>query len=96
MMAPPFGSDKREAREQEAVASSAEMERLLALPLTDLAAEIMVRTFGPGGPGAPGEFGTWEQPQTTAMAYNPMRLLRDRTSPVCSVLVACRLRMTNA
>jgi hypothetical protein len=47
---PLFGSDdKKEARE---AALRAEVERLAALPLPELAAEIMVKGYGPGGPGA--------------------------------------------
>ena len=38
----------------------AEVERVNALPLPQLAAEVMIRGFGPGGPGALGTPGTLE------------------------------------
>jgi hypothetical protein len=47
---PLFGSDeKKKARDAEA---RADIERLKALSLTELAVEIMVKGFGPDGPGA--------------------------------------------
>jgi hypothetical protein len=47
-----FGSDeKKEARGAEV---RAEVERLGALSLPQLAQEVMVRVYGPGGPGAVG------------------------------------------
>jgi hypothetical protein len=49
---PLFGSDeKREARD---AAVRAEIERLWPLPLPQLAQEVMLRVYGPGGPGAGG------------------------------------------
>ena len=46
-------------------AVNAEIDRLGALPLPELAAELMVRGFGPGGPGVPGRPGTLEAPTLT-------------------------------
>jgi hypothetical protein len=44
--------DKQERTEEWRRGLHAEIHRLSALPLTELAAEVMVRGFGPGGPGA--------------------------------------------
>ena len=50
-------------RDRENVAAmQAEIQRLDALPLNELAAEVMIRGFGPGRPGGPGEPGTIEDP----------------------------------
>jgi hypothetical protein len=46
------GPDKQERLAQWRLAMRAEIERLSALPLTGLAAEVMVKGFGPGAPGA--------------------------------------------
>lgn len=46
------GSDKQERMAQWRLAARAELDRLSSLPLTDLAAEVMTRGFGPGAPGA--------------------------------------------
>jgi hypothetical protein len=43
--------DKQEKIEQWRFAMQAEFERLSALPLVELATQVMVRGFGPGGPG---------------------------------------------
>ena len=51
----PFGhkdDDKREMLAQWRVATQAEFERLNALPMMELATEVMIRGFGPGSPGA--------------------------------------------
>jgi hypothetical protein len=51
----PFGRkdpDKEEKNEQWRTALQAEFDRLNVLPLAQLAAEVMTRGFGPGGPGA--------------------------------------------
>lgn len=47
--------DKHEKTEQWRLAMQAELERLGALQLTELAAEVMIRGFGPGGPGSDDE-----------------------------------------
>lgn len=49
-----FGGREEKAREGQAAhaAALAEVERLEALPLSQLAAEVMTRGFGPGGPAA--------------------------------------------
>jgi hypothetical protein len=44
--------DKQQRIEQWRLAMQAELGRLSALPLEELAIEVMVRGFGPGGPGA--------------------------------------------
>ncbi len=47
-----FGKkDKKEKKAAESAALQAEYERLDALPLPDLATEVMERGFGSGGPG---------------------------------------------
>jgi len=54
-MSPVFGrkdDEKQEKIEQWRLAMQAEFDRLSALPLIDLAAEVMSKGFGPGGPGA--------------------------------------------
>ena len=49
---PLFGSDA--TRQAHGASVRADIERLGALPLPQLAQEVMVRVFGPGGPGAGG------------------------------------------
>ena len=44
--------DKQQRIEQWRYAMQAELGRLSALPVEELAAEVMIRGFGPGGPGA--------------------------------------------
>jgi hypothetical protein len=44
--------DKQERTEQWRLAMRAELGRLSALPVEELAVEVMIRGFGPGGPGA--------------------------------------------
>jgi hypothetical protein len=44
--------DKQERTEQWRAAMRAELGRLGALPVEELAIEVMIRGFGPGGPGA--------------------------------------------
>ena len=54
-MSPKFGrkdEEKQEKLEQWRLAMQAEYERLNGLPLIELAAEVMIRGFGPGGRGA--------------------------------------------
>jgi hypothetical protein len=46
-----FGGEKRQAKNE---ALDAEVQRLDALPLDDLAVETMAKGFGPGSPGAEG------------------------------------------
>jgi hypothetical protein len=55
----------REDLPDSVAAVNAEIDRLSVLRLTDLAAEVMVRGFGPGGPGGPGRPGTLEAPTLT-------------------------------
>ncbi len=53
-----FGSDdKPDKKAAENAALRAELRRLEALSLSELATEILVRGYGPGGPGEPGSFG---------------------------------------
>ena len=51
---PLFGGQEREAH---AAAVHAEIERLGPLPLPQLGQEVMVRVYGPGGPGHGGSAG---------------------------------------
>ena len=44
--------DKQQRAEQWRHAMQAELSRLSALPVEELAVEVMIRGFGPGGPGA--------------------------------------------
>jgi hypothetical protein len=44
--------DKQQRTEQWRLAMQAELSRLSALPVEELATEVMMRGFGPGGPGA--------------------------------------------
>ncbi len=60
---PLFGAHKAEENDK----LRAELTRIDALPLPQLAVEVMVRGFGPGGP-ADGCFAT---PETIAGAFNP-------------------------
>ena len=46
------GQDKQERLAQWRLAAQAEFERLGSLPLIELAAEVMIKGFGPGAPGA--------------------------------------------
>lgn len=46
------GQDKQERLTQWRLAARAEIERLVSLPLIELAAEVMTKGFGPGAPGA--------------------------------------------
>ena len=49
--------------DQAAIAAmQAEIDRVTALPLPRLAAEVMSKGFGPDGPGGPGQPGTLEAP----------------------------------
>jgi hypothetical protein len=67
------GRDEKEAAGRAAVAEmTAEIQRLGALPLRQLAVEIMVKGFGPGGPGGPGlpdSPGSLEVPATPAAPW---------------------------
>jgi hypothetical protein len=45
------GQDKQERLAQWRLAARAEFERLSSLPLIELAAEVMIKGFGPGQPG---------------------------------------------
>ncbi len=61
-----------------AAAGPEEIGRLEALPLAELAAEVMARAFGPEGPGAPGRSGTIESPALSA----PRLLLNEVAAAV--------------
>jgi len=62
---PLFGGGKRQA---ESEALQAELERLGALSLQQLAVEVMVKGFGPGGPAADGRVDL----QDIAGAFSPV------------------------
>ena len=67
-MSPLFGG--KESSPADIAAVTAEIDRLSSMPLPRLAAEVMVRGFGPGGPGAPGRPGTIEaSARLTAVTY---------------------------
>lgn len=53
-----FGGDAKKTEGHDALA--AERMRLEGMPLADLAAEVMTRTWGPGGPAGTGESETGE------------------------------------
>jgi hypothetical protein len=58
---PAWGGSKDD--DQDGIAAmNAEIERVASLPLPQLAAEVMIRGFGPDGPGGPGKPGTIEAP----------------------------------
>jgi hypothetical protein len=68
-VAPFFGSRDEimgDSVSDDAAAVDAEIARLDALPLADLAAEAMNKAFGPDGPGGPGKPGTIESPETSS------------------------------
>jgi hypothetical protein len=52
------GQDKQERLAQWRLAAQAEVERLSSLPLTELAAEVMIKGFAAGAPGASDTIGT--------------------------------------
>ncbi len=95
---PLFGG-KREAENEKL---RAELERISALPLQQLAAEVMVKGFGPGGPAD----GSFAAPGTIAGAFNPAegsfgidnQALLDMGEVVVEALQvlehACLVRMT--
>ncbi len=64
-MAPLFGGGGDDDGQQAIAAIQAEVGRLDALPLEQLAAEVMITGFGPDGPGGPGKPGTLEDVTTT-------------------------------
>lgn len=70
------GQDKQERLAQWRLATRAEFERLSSLPLIELAAEVMIRGFGPGAPGA-GEdiLGGRTSPRGGLTAHTISRLL---------------------
>lgn len=59
-MSPLFGHN--EDAEDDVAAISTEIERIGSLSLPQLAAEVMIKGFGPDGPGGPGKPGTLEAP----------------------------------
>ncbi|HEY6276814.1 MAG TPA: hypothetical protein VIX86_10830 [Streptosporangiaceae bacterium] len=59
-------SRSNEADQAAIAAMQAETDRVTALPLAQLAAEVMGKGFGPGGPGGPGQPGTLEAPTGNA------------------------------
>ena len=63
-MAPLFGGRDGDAGRDALIA--AELDRVGGLPLPRLAAEVMARAFGPGGPGGSGQPGTLEARSPTA------------------------------
>jgi hypothetical protein len=68
------GQDKQERLAQWRLAARAEAGRLSSLPLTELAAEVMIRGFGPGAPGARDAVGAGQAspragPTATAISF---------------------------
>ncbi len=67
-----FGNDdKHDKKAAENAALRVELTRLSALSLAELSTEILVRAFGPGGPGEPGVSG--DPPSVTKLTdfFNP-------------------------
>jgi hypothetical protein len=64
-MSPLFGHKDEEPPppDEQVAAVERETERVRALPVTDLACEVMDKGFGPDGPGGPGKPGTIENPE---------------------------------
>ena len=89
---PLFGGGKRQAENE---ALHAELERLSTLSLRDLAAEVMIKGFGPGGPAADGPVHI----QNVAGAFSPVtgvlaqrQSRHDGASCICSCLAGLRHR----
>jgi hypothetical protein len=81
---PLFGGGKRQA---ESEALQAEVERLGTLSLQQLAVEVMVKGFGPGGPAADGPVHV----QNIAGAFSPVTSVlgaRDDESRLLASIVA--------
>ena len=76
-MSPLFGHGEDEG--DDGVALEAEIERLNALSLPELGAETMTRGFGPGGPGAPENQGTFQAPRTDATRVGLSDIARQFT-----------------
>jgi hypothetical protein len=57
-------------RDEENAKLNAELDRISALPLPQLAAEVMAKGFGPGGPGEKGPTGIG----TVAGVFNPAQI----------------------
>ncbi len=60
-MSPLFGH-KDDDDQDDVATMQAEIDRVDALPMPQLAAELMMKGFGPDGPGGPGKPGTLEDP----------------------------------
>jgi hypothetical protein len=67
-MSPLFGHKDEEPPppDEQVAAVEREIERVRALPVTELACEVMDKGFGPDGPGGPGKPGTIENPELLA------------------------------
>ena len=63
-MSPMFGH--KDGGQDGAAAMQEEIRRAAALPLPELAAEVMASVFGPDGPGGPGRPGTIDGPAEAA------------------------------
>jgi hypothetical protein len=74
-------------RDEENDKLRAEVDRISALPLQQLAAEVMVKAFGPGGPGADKPTGMG----TIAGAFNPAMIsvgIDENALDVCYRVIA--------
>ena len=67
-MSPLFGGHDDDQATGDVEAMSAEIARLEGLTLSQLAAEVMTKGFGPDGPGGPGRPGTIEDLETNTYA----------------------------
>lgn len=76
-MSPLFSS--KDHAPGESAAMAAEIERVSALPLPQLAEEVMRQGFGPDGPGAPGRPGTLEAPGQLAERVSATEIARRFT-----------------
>lgn len=81
-MSPRFGG--KDDGPDAAAALQDEISRIAALPLAQLAAEIMVKAFGPDGPGGPGQPGTLEDLDSATVQRLGLNEITGACSPAWS------------
>ena len=74
----------------DAGAVAAEVDRISALPLPALAAEVMMKGFGPGGPGGPGQPGTLEALSSTVLTQVDRTTIGRALTPAFTAKAASR------